>query len=256
VGVALDGASGDAYRPGRWHDPVTGARAVIDLGTPELEGDEDPHPPTAYAGWRALPLSVQIPLAGPHWQAVEALTMVERLLAALPGVLALDTEDTRADDDADSAPYAWSRPRRIAHWEVLRTAQALDVPRLDRGQSLFLWRWRRERASAAATHPDLTWPEALVVLDRTEGRARTATLLPPGDGPVALPPVDLVVVRRADAAGCVTADALRESGGTPVPLPAGACRIERHGAAATLLAAGPLLPAPRFAGLLDEDWQD
>ena len=256
VGIVLDGSAADTYRPGRWHDPVTGARAVVDLGQPDLTSDdEDHHPPTTYSGWRALPLSVQIPLAGPHWQAVEALTMVEHLVAGLPGVLALDTEDTRKDDEADSGPYAWSRPRRIAHWEILRTAQDLEVPRLDRGSSLRLWRWRRERAAAALTHPDLRWPEALVVLDRHTGQARTAAILPTEVG-VALPPVELLVLQRANGAGCLPSDELLTAAGALATLPAGAHRIEPTPIVTALLHGATVLPASRFAALLDEDWQD
>lgn len=255
VGIAFEAPAEAAYRPGRWHDPVTGAQAVIDLGIPDLTGDEDPHPPTTYSGWRALPLSVQIPLVGPHWHAVEALTMVERLTAALPGVVPLDTEDTRGDDDGDSGPYPWSRPRRIAHWEVLRTAQDLVVPRLNRGSSLRLWRWRRERAAAAITHANLHWPEITVLLDRETGAARTSALIPLGQA-TALPVVDLLVLQHPGGVGCLAFEDLVALTGDLDPLPAGARRLPLTDDLQTALRNLPLLPVRRFATLLDEDWQD
>jgi hypothetical protein len=240
--------SGDGYRPGRWRHAATGASAAIDLGEPPLERD-DLHPPRAYEGWTPLALAWHLPLAGPHWLAVEAFIAVEDLLARLPGVRALDPEDVHEREDGSTGPGAWSRPRLIASWELQRRDRCQDLaePAMARGASLRLWRYRRELAQARAERPDLHWGEALVLLDRDREAARSACLWPDRPGDWALPPVELVVVRRPDGALVV------ESAGLPDgdPLPA----LARHIAGATAPPAGGR-PAQRFQALLDHDWRD
>jgi hypothetical protein len=256
-GVAFAAPRGAPYRPGEWHDAATGASCRFDLGDPQLESDEA-EKPVNYAGWRPLPVSVQVPLSGPHWFAVEALRVVEGLLHALPETRALDTEDTRVEPDADSGPFPWSRLRALASWERLHHNQSEgrdDLPRLDRGASLALWRYRRERGLGRERRPDLVWPEAHVLLD--VDHAVSAALWADPAQPLALPPVELVVVQRGDGTGVLPADELRTAAGGGMPLEL---------AQAVALAPGPrlsdlhgrarLLPAVRFRALLDGDWSD
>lgn len=256
AGVAFAAPKGAAYRPGEWHDPATGASCRFDVGHADLEQDESEKVVT-YAGWRALPVTVHIPLAGPHWFAVEALRVVERLLHALPDVRALDTEDTRVEPDAEAGPFPWSRLRALASWEVLHHAQYAerDLPRLNRAASLALWRYRRERAIGRQRRPDLTWPEAHVLLDGD--RAVSAALWADPDHALALPPVELVVVQRADGTGAIPADEVRTaaSGGLPLEW-AQAVALSPEPRLHDLHARARLLPATRFKALLDGDWSD
>ena len=62
----------------------------------------------AYDGWREVGLNINVPLSGPHWLCVESLQWIEGLLARLPGLRALDTEDTRQDHG--EGPGLWNRP--------------------------------------------------------------------------------------------------------------------------------------------------
>lgn len=247
-GTALE--PGDGYRPGTWSAAATGARAVLDVGDPPIEEDLQ-HPPRVYAGWLALPLAVQVPLVGPHWQAVEAFQFIEGILAALPrAARALDCEDTKEGPDAEHGPFAWSRPRALASWERLHEVQVgsrTDLARMHRGDSLRLWRWRRERADAQAAHPGLLWPEARVLKDRATGSAQPTAVWTDPARPVALPGAGLVLamlpgrpllLRRGDLP---PGDDLGA---------AGAARVEAP-------AAWPDgLPAERFAACQDEDWID
>ncbi len=183
--------NGEDYRPGSWSDPGTGARAVLDLGTPPIEEDAQ-HPPRAYAGWVPLRLAVQLPLVCPHWQAVEGFQFIERLLATVPGAFALDCEDIQETKDADPGPFAWSRPRALASWERQHTVQIetrTDLSRMNRGDSLRLWRWRREREEA--------WPVAAVLRDRAASEAHAVVVWQDPTKPCVLPSTGLILVRLA-----------------------------------------------------------
>ncbi len=256
-GLELTGAAGDAYRPGTWRHSATGATAVIDLGLAPLE-DDQMHPPTTYLGWRPLALAVHLPLAGPHWRCVEALQLIERLLAALPGTRALDTEDTRSSDD-QVGPAPWSRPRALASWERLHNGQQSgrsDYPHMGRLASVCLWRYRRERASGLAARPELRWPEALALVDVSVGAARSAIIWDDPDRPLAMPPVELVVVPRPGAPGVLLAEVLLGAAqGEPLPF-GQAARILPGPATSALFRTAELLPAARFKALGDHDWTD
>lgn len=254
-GVELDGPPGAPYRPGRWRDAATGAIAILDLGTPPLEEDHL-HPPRAYAGWRPLELTVQIPITGPHWLAVECLQFVEALLARLPEVRALDTEDIRQEHAEGPGP--WIRPRLLASWErqhQQHQAGRSDQRRMARLASVCLWRYRRERGEGLRRFPDLAWPEALVLLDQEQGAPRTAVLWQDPRRDLALPPVELLVVQRDGAAGVLPAEQLAALGGEALPL-AQAARVLATGSTRALAAEAPLLPAARFRALADHDWSD
>ena len=238
LGCRLQGD--DAYRPGTWSDPATGARAVLDLGTPPIEADVQ-HPPRAYAGWSPLRLVIQLPLVSPHWQAVEGFQLVERLLAAIPGAFALDAEDIQETKDAEPGPFAWSRPRALASWErqhLVQIASRTDLARMNRGNSLRLWRWRRER--------EATWPAATVLRDRAAAEAHAVCVWSDPAQPCALPAIGLVLVRLDQPRLVRRGD-----------LPAGEA-LPRAGAA--LVAPPPAWPAglaiERFAACDDELWVD
>ncbi len=252
--IVWEAPAGAAYRPGRWRDPATGATALWDLGQPPLEDDDEPA--RTYSGWRSLPLTLSIPLAGPHWQAVTALAQVDRLLRAAPHLMPLDAEDTVADESAEPGPYPWDRPRVIASWERLRSGQVdgRSLPRLDRSASVALWRYRVDRAAARSAHRGYHWPDALVLLDRVDAVARTACLWTDAEEPFALPPVDLVVVRPATGAGAVPADELRLL--APQALPGGTRLVEPTPAVQGFFHGARPLPVERFTALGDEDWID
>lgn len=249
--LTWEAPTGARYQPVRWRDPITGARANWDLGTPPLE--EDDEPPRTYSGWRVLPLSLSVPLVGPHWHAVAALAQVDRLLEAAPYLTPLDTEDVHATPESEAGPFTWSRARAITNWNALRGIQAegLTLPRLDRASSVALWRYRVQRSAGRVAHPGFHWPEALALHDLHDGSVRTACLWTDPTEPLALPPVDLVAMRG----GCIPADELR--------LLADASAV--HGGA-QLLSPSPTveaffrgakpLPVARFTGLGDEDWMD
>lgn len=257
AGVELEGQLGADYRPGRWRDPSTGASAVIDLGRAPIE-DDPIHPPTAYDGWRPMQLGIQIPVTGPHWQCVEALCLVERLLARLPQASALDTEDAGHDDETPG-PRPWNRPRVLASWERLHTAYnqgRTTLRRMARLSSVCLWRYRRERALGLTRHPKLHWPEALVLVDSATGNVHSACFWDDASADLALPPVDLLIVRRGAAAGVLDSSALQQAG-TPMALDcAGAAVVAMNDATRRLHAQAELLPAARFLALDDADWTD
>jgi hypothetical protein len=247
-GVVL-AAAGD-YRPGTWHDPVTGARLVIDLGEPPLEEDLL-HPPRAYAGWLPLHLVFQVPLCGPHWRAVEAYAVIERLLQRLPAAFALDEEDTQEAGQSEPGPSTWSRPRALLGWERLHTVQIAsrtDLAMMPRGDSLRLWRWRRERADSAERLPHLQWPEGLALRDTATGAAVPAVLWGNPTQPLALPEGAVAVVPAADGHRVVPPALLGPTA------PAGAAGALRAEPLATLPAEA--LPVARFKPLDDEDWID
>lgn len=255
-GLTFEARPGSAYRPARWRDSATGARALWDLGQPTLKAAEDE--PGAddkirtYSGWRQVPLALQVPLAGPHWHAVVALAQVDRLLQAAPHLTPLDTEDDRRDADSDSGPYSWDRPRVIANWDGLRGVQVADLsmPRLDRRASVALWRYRVDRAAGRLAHPEYHWPEALTLLDQSTNQVRTACLWSAGDEAFALPPVDVVVVRG----GVVPADELRLLAGVAVQ--GGARLMDPTSAVMDFYVGAKPLPVERFKALGDEDWID
>jgi hypothetical protein len=257
AGVAFAAPRHATYRPGEWHDPATGASCRFDLGEADLEHD-DTEKPVHYAGWRPLPISVHIPLAGPHWFAVEALAVVEKILQVFPDLRPLDTEDTRADPEADAGPFPWSKLRALANWERLHHAQCsgrTDVPRMNRAMSLALWRYRRERPHGKRQHPHLTWPEAHVLLDGE--RAVSAALWADPGVPLALPPVELIVIQRHDSTGVLPSDELRTAAGGGLPLElAQAVALTDTARLTDLYTRAKLMPATRFRALLDGDWGD
>jgi hypothetical protein len=259
-GVILDGAPGSAYRPGRWRDAATGASAVLDLGSAPIEPDTM-HPPANYAGWRTVPLVMHIPLTAPHWHCVEALNVVELLCRRLPQLRALDTEDTQLDENTDSGPYTWNRLRVLANWEQLHEAHSAlsrGLHRMERVASIALWRYRRERQRGMEQQPELAWPEALVLLDLSDGpRACSAAAWLDPNRPLAVPPVELLVIQRQGEAGTVPSDELLTAtgGGKPLPL-AQAIRIDPSERVSGFFERAKLLPAGRFRFLDDGDWSD
>ena len=62
-----------------------------------------------------MAFTIGIPLAGAHWLCVEALQFVEGLLAHLPQLNILDSEDS--ERGVGVGPAAWNRPRLLASWE-------------------------------------------------------------------------------------------------------------------------------------------
>ena len=253
-GLSLDGPAGAAYRPGSWRHAATGAGCILDLGQAPLEDDLE-HPPRRYAGWRALPFSVQIPLNGPHWWCVEALVMIEGLLAALPGVHALDCEDTCLNDESEPGPFPWSRPRLIASWERQRSVQCdgLPRPRMARSWSLMLWRYRRERSQGLSEHPALSWSSGACL---AEGDVAHSAAIWPASGAWALPPVELVVVQRANEAGVVPAELLRPYASPDTTLPGCSLHIPENDVLRALRTTCELWPARRFTAPADADWRD
>jgi len=256
LAIAWDGPTGP-YRPGRWQDAATGASAVIDLGTPPLEVDTL-HPAKAYDGWADTGVTVHLPLAGPHWHAVEALRVVEVVLQAFPDWRALDTEDTIVEPGDQAGPFPWDRPRASLTWERQRDARIADLlamPRMSRRASVALWRYRRERTAGQAAHPSLLWPEALVLLDRDLGLARSAALWSDPAQELALPPVELLVIPRAGGHGVLPVDEVLAAGPSrPIPL-AGALHLPA-GSRTDLFNRAILLPATRFSALDWVDWAD
>lgn len=238
LGCRLQGGAG--YRPGSWNDTATGARAVLDLGNPPIEEDVQ-HPPRAYASWTPLRLAIQLPLVCPHWQAVEGFQLIEHLLAAIPGAFALDCEDIQETKDAEAGPFAWSRPRALASWERQHAAQIetrTDLARMGRGDSLRLWRWRRERETA--------WPAATVLRERTSAVAHAVCVWPDPTAPCVLPSIGLVLV-QADKPLLLRRDAL----------PAGEPLAQAGGALVAPPASWPAsLPLARFVTCDDDMWID
>lgn len=237
LGCRLQGGAG--YHPGTWNDAATGARAVLDLGNPPIEEDVQ-HPPRAYAGWTPLRLAIQLPLVCPHWQAVEGFQLVERLLAAIPGAFALDCEDIQETKDAEAGPFAWSRPRALASWERQHTAQIetrTDLARMGRGDSLRLWRWRREREAA--------WPAATVLRDRSTAEAHAVCVWSDPTAACVLPAIGLVLVRLDQPRLVRRGD-----------LPAGEALTRGGGALVAPTAWPDGLAITRFVACDDEMWVD
>ena len=184
------------------------------------------------------------------------MQFVEAILARLPDVRALDTEDIRQEHNEGPGP--WSRPRLLASWERHHQQHQMgrtDQRRMARLASVCLWRYRRERTNAMARFPDLVWPEALVLLDQEHGTPRTAALWQYPDRPFALPPVELLVIQRGGTAGVLLAEQLAALGAEALPL-AQAARIVVSDRARALAAEALLLPTTRFCTLADHDWSD
>jgi hypothetical protein len=242
VGVQWSGHDADPYRQGVWSDPRTRARCVLDLGEPAVERDTM-HPPTRYEGWTAVGLELHIPLAGPHWHAVECYRVAEA--AAAVGITLLDGEDVHAEPDAPPGPFPFTRARALLSWERLREAQAdgLRLPRLGRPASIVLWRWRREAPAGAA---------GLAVVEdaRRPGTALLAAVVADPAAPALIPPVDVVLLMDPSGPRAVPGEHLEHLRGEPGP--AGALR---YADLTTLRPAGD--PATgRFRLLGDEDWRD
>lgn len=247
LGAVLQG--GDGYLPGTWRDPATGARAIIDLGTAPIEEDVQ-HPPRSYLGWMPVGLAMQVPLVGPHWRAVECYQIIERILAGLPGaVRTLDCEDIQEHADAEAGPFPFSRPRALASWERQHAVQIetrTDLARMGRGESLRLWRWRRERAAGTAAHPGLAWPEAIVLRDRAAGSAHCVAVWADPAAPCALPGEGLVLLRLPQPRLLRRGD-----------LPDGEALPQGGAARVAPPATWPDgLPLERFRACEDEDWVD
>jgi hypothetical protein len=256
-GVELSGVAEDRYRPGGWRDAATGARCLIDLGDAPLEEDTL-HPPRAYAGWLPAGVSVQVPLAGPHWFCVEALRLVEALLADFPDWRALDVEDVVEGDGARPGPFAWDRPRAIANWERQRANQLEtlgNVPRMHRRASIAHWRYRRERARGRERHPGHAWPDGAALLELASGTARSAALWLDPTKPFALPPVELLVL-RAGQPRVVSADQAATLCGGGEADPSGTRLVEPGPAVERFIAEAEAQPATAYRALGDEDWAD
>jgi hypothetical protein len=255
-GVELAGAPRAAYRPGRWRDPATGASCAIDLGAPPLEEDTL-HPPRAYDGWRAVPVTIGIPLAGPHWLCVEALQFVEALLVHLPQLSVLDSEDS--ERGVGIGPGTWNRPRLLASWERQHAVQQSgrsEAWRMNRLASVCLWRYRRERARGQAAHPQLHWPEAFALLDREGPAVRSAAFWNDEGMPWALPPVEMLIINQDGRSGVlVAADLAAVAGAAPLPL-ASAALVTPSPPVSGVFRNGVLLPTARFRALSDLDWSD
>jgi hypothetical protein len=254
----LLGKPGEAYRPGEWRDPNTGAYCLVDLGESPVEHDSM-HPSTSYPGWYEAPLSVHIPLAAPHWYCVEALRVVEGITAKLPQLRALDSEDTTKDEASEPGPFDWNRLRVLANWERLHLAQSAsrqDLFRLERPASLAMWRYRRERARGLEQHPQLTWPEALVLLDLETGIARSAALWQEAGHALAVPPVELLVIPRSSDPGVLPCDELLTAGaGKPLSV-AQAVEVQPSERVRNLSEKAKLMPKSRFRALNEGDWSD
>lgn len=256
-GVDLSGDSASSYRAGGWRDSDTGAGCLIDVGDPPLEHDHI-HPPRAYAGWLPAGVSVQVPLVGPHWFCVEAMRVPEAILAAFPEWRALDTEDITHDAESEAGPFDWDRTRVITSWERQRAVQITGVAglaRMSRTSSVALWRYRRERRLGRETHRGHAWPDGSVLRDRATGAARSAALWLDPKRPFAAPPVELIVLKRADGAVVVPGEAVAAIPGTLAEM-AGARLIDPSRAVDAIWNGTGVLPASGFVGLGDEDWVD
>jgi hypothetical protein len=122
--------------------------------------------------------------------------------------------------------------------------------------SVCLWRYRRERHLGLERHPQLRWPEALVLLDADTGAVRSACFWDDAAADLALPPVDLLIVRRAGGTGIIDSAALQQAG-APVALDcAGAAAVVANQATRHLHATVDLLATARFQALDDADWTD
>ena len=131
-----------------------------------------------------------------------------------------------------------------------------DYPHMGRLASVCLWRYRRERARGVAAFPELRWPEALALVDGAAGVARSAIIWDDPDRPLAMPPVELVVVPRPGGPGVLLAeDLLRTAQGEPLPF-GQAARILPGPATGALFRTAGLLPVARFKALGDHDWTD
>lgn len=255
-GLEFDADDGADYRPWRWHDPECGARCVGDLGVSPLVNDPV-HPDRDYDGWTPAGLVVHIPLAGPHWIADASLRMVARLSAAIPSLAWLDTEDTKRSED-DEGPTALDPERVMASWTEQRAAVAegRNDPQMPREQSERLYGYRRAVGPARREHPELRWPGAMVLADGDQARPTCIWLDCEQD--IALPPVDLVVIRRSERdTGVIPADELRTAAGATTPLLDGlATLITMNDATRSLFENSELWPIDRFEALDDVEWSD
>jgi len=257
-GIAWEGQPTDGYRSGRWVDPEgTGASCLIDCGEPDLEQDSM-HPPRAYAGWHPLPLAVNIPLFGPHWFCVEAVRMVERILAHDGDWRAMDVEDILAEPGAEPGPFPLDRLRVTASWErqrAIRNVTLTGIPVMDRGVSVSLWRYRRESTRAAQLHDQHGYPRGLALLEKASGRARSAAIWLDPTRLLAIPPVELLVlpgqpIRVVDADEAASALHAGSAG------MAGARLLPHLDGVSPYLAQATGRPAAHFGALDDHDWAD
>jgi hypothetical protein len=257
-GLSLAGVPGDPYRSGSWLDPAgTRASCVIDLGEPALEEDHL-HPPRGYAGWLPMPVSINIPLFGPHWFCVEAVRMVESLLQADSDWRALDCEDIQESPGHEAGPFRWDRLRVVASWErqrAVRNQTLTGVPVMQRGASVSLWRYRRERARAASSHPGVVFPEGVALQERDGGLARSAALWLDRTTALAIPPVELLVL-PGTLTRVVSAQQAADALGAGSAGMAGARILGAPRDAESALERLPGRPVAEFAALDDHDWAD
>jgi hypothetical protein len=255
-GVELAGESRAPYRAGRWRDLATGASCTIDLGTPPIEEDTL-HPPRAYDGWTAVAFTIGIPLAGPHWLCVEALQFTEGLLAQLPQLQVLDSEDS--ERGVGVGPGVWNRPRLLASWERQHAVQQSgrsELWRMNRLSSVCLWRYRRERALGLSARPQLHWPEAFALLDREGPAVRSAAFWNDDGRAWALPPVEMLIINQGGRSGVlVAADLAAVAGAEALPM-ASAALVTPSPVVSGVFRSGTLLPTTRFRALGDLDWSD
>lgn len=268
-GLEFDAPETADYRPWRYHDGATGARCVGDFGSSPLTADPI-HPDRDYPGWQAAGLVIQIPLAGPHWLPEAVLAMVDQINNAVPGLHWLDTEDSRRDEsehvyqgDGDlgrdaEGPGPLNVPRVLASWQTQRSVHAAgrDEPHMGRERSRRLFHYRQQLITARAAHPELRWPGAMVLAE--DQQAHPTCLWLDCEQDLALPPVDLVVIRRGPSdTGVLPADELRTAAQTDETLLDGLVTpIVMTDAVQRLFAEATLWPSDRFSALDDVEWAD
>jgi len=253
--VTLEGEPGDRYRPGAWRDPFLGTRAEIDWGDPPLGGgDEATLAERRYPDWQTVPLRFQVPLTGAHWRVLAFLRWLEGFLAEVPGLAVLDTEDVQAEGEVGPGPL--DRERVLASWKRLRDnfdAGRHDLVRLDPERSRALWRYLEERRDASDADPARVWP-TVVVIATDDGAARLGCLWRDPSQPLALPPVDLVVVTRDDEPGLIPADEVCTAAGDPPRSPGGTRMLDPSPALEHLHRGAHLVDPAGWRLCGDGDW--
>ena len=183
------GNAKDGYHPFSIKDPRTGGFADGDVGLPpDLEKDEI-HPEKTYEGVHDLQVRFLIPLVAPTWIVDCVASWIEQL--AIPGVLVLDTEDTRDPQGADG-PSPLHPPRLAASWAAQHLVQCqslMNVPRLSGAASASVFRYRR------AAEQDSSWPQIQVLSRGTEA---TTVCVWPDSVHWHLPPVDWVATSHGE----------------------------------------------------------
>lgn len=253
------------YACGNWEHP-SGARVDIDLGRAPLQPEhpgggtvhDDPHAqPKEYPGWQFLELSIHIPLLGPHWYVVEIGTWLEALAMAYQDWAFLISEDVGIEGEGGYGPGALDRLRLLQCWEHCHIEQcaSLTIPRMPRGKSLALWRYRRESDEGAKCYPQLHWPQALVI--GRQDRAFSTLLWEDAQRPFACPQVDYLVLPRDQGYGLLPADELLIAARNPAQLDYGAAvAIEPSPDITGLFAHSRLCDHRDFRALDTHEWSD